>query len=313
MPLDNGTPQDNVKDFTRPLAGLQNVAQKLGHRDVEALNEEDIAGSSHDVEEPLVTIRPVDTNIPMNDPRYDATCRLPEKRTRKICIVGTAPQWMQAPFEDTSVEIWTIFGLACTGKRINRLYEVHDRAIILDMAKKAAVLDKYLEVANSLKENYIAKDAWPEVPAGARFDFAAKRKRYGDYFASSAAWLLADAIDEILETGDLATSEITIFGINMAAEEEYAHQKPSMTYLIGWARAKGIRVAFPSSSELLLLTHQYGLEQPPRFHAGIAQKKIDIQNQLNIHENNRRASELGAYGCTQALAMLDYVEKNWKA
>lgn len=227
-------------------------------------------------------------------------------RKKKICILGTAPQWQMAPFDDPSWEIWGIFGVSLVNKRLTRLYEIHDKAIIDQMVAAHSPDGRYWKVAGALGANFITKDAFPQCPESTRYDFDAKIKKYGKYFASSGAWLLADAIDQDPE-------EISILGINMAADEEYAHQKPSMTYLIGWARAAGIKITTPLSSELLTLTHQYGLEQPPRFHAAMAQRKLELNGQLGAHKQNLLNAQLSIASIEGALNQLAYFEQNWKA
>ncbi len=226
------------------------------------------------------------------------------KKKRKIAIIGTAPQWALAPFDDPEWEIWGIFGVVGCGKRLTRVYELHDKDIILPMAEKAHG-GKYWEIVNGMGENYITKDHFDQAPNAKRFDFDSKLKKYGEYFASSAAWLIAEAIDEGADT-------IGIWGINMASESEYVHQKPSCTYLLGFARAKGINIILPSSSELLHVSHQYGYHKPPKTLEVLGQKKAELTGMLNAHKQNLETSRMGVYGCEQALEMLKWYEQNLK-
>jgi hypothetical protein len=228
----------------------------------------------------------------------------PEKKPRKIAIIGTAPQWQLAPFDDPTWEIWGIFGVVGCGKRLDRIYELHDKSIIEPMAA-ADQKKEYWKHVSALGKNYITKDAYEQAPDATRFDFQTKLDKYGRYFTSSAAWLIADAIDE-------GATEIGMWGINMASDSEYAHQKPGCTFLLGWARAKGIKITLPASSELLTASHQYGYEPPPRLNAIIAQKRAELNQQLSAHKNNFEATRMGVYGTEQALVLLDYIEKNWK-
>lgn len=225
-------------------------------------------------------------------------------KKRKIAILGTAPQWQSAPFNDPDYEIWGILGVAGVAPKLDRLYELHDAAIVRPMIDAPPHKDRYFERARSLGKNFITKDVFPETPEATRFDFDGKLKKYGPYFASSCAWLLADAIDQDPE-------EIAIYGVNMAHDSEYGYQKPSCTYMLGFAKAKGIRIIIPSSSELLVVPYQYGLEKAPRAIESFNQKKQEIQAQLNAHQQNQRASELGVYGATQQLQLLTWFEQNW--
>lgn len=226
------------------------------------------------------------------------------KKPKRIAIIGTAPQWQLAPFENPDWEIWGIYGVACAGRRLSRLYELHDAAIILDMAAKQYPDGRYFDVAKSMGANYITKDPFAQCPDATRFDFKDKIDRYGPYFASSASWLIADAIDE-------GADEIGIWGVNMSSDGEYAHQKPSCSYLLGYAKAKGIKVTIPSSSELLAITHQYGYQQEPRFLQNINQRVAEVEAQLSAHKNNLEVSKMGVYGAEQALATLTWFKQNF--
>lgn len=223
---------------------------------------------------------------------------------RKIAIIGTAPQWQLAPFDDPEWEIWGIFGTVGAGKRMTRIYELHDKAIIEPMAAKHHS-GKYWETVSAMGENYITKDHYDQAPNAKRFDFESKLKKYGSYFASSASWLIAEAIDE-------GVDHIGIWGINMAADSEYAHQKPSCSYLLGYAKAKGIQITIPASSELLQVSHQYGIEKPPRALECLNQKEAEIMQQLGIHKQNFETSRMGVYGCEQALEMVKWYKQNMK-
>lgn len=233
-----------------------------------------------------------------------AVVQEPTPKKKKIAIIGTAPQWQLAPFDDPEWDIWGIFGVVGCGKRLTRVYELHDKSIIEPMADKDQKKNYWQNVA-ALGESYITKDYYAQAPNGRRFDFKSKIDRYGPYFTSSAAWLIAEAIDE-------GADEIALYGINMAATEEYVHQKPGCTYLLGWARAKGIKIILPSSSELLTASHQYGYDAPPKMLEIFAQKRAEIMQQLNVHKQNMEASRMGVYAHEQLLAYHDYMEKNWK-
>ena len=62
-----------------------------------------------------------------------------------------------------------------------------------------------------------------------------------DYLESSFAYMLAVAILKQPEV-------INVYGIRMAADEEYAYQRANAEYLIGYARGKGIEVNVHNST-----------------------------------------------------------------
>ncbi len=283
--------------MARPRKNTESTAQPM---QVGSINFE-VPVSQHRINQIADDVEKKFGTVTINTPLQYTPITVP--KPRKICIVGTAPQWSTAPFDDPSWEIWGIFGVACAGKRLTRLYEVHDRAIIEEQAKQTN--GKYWEVANALGENYITKDHFDQCPKAKRFDFASKRAKYGDYFASSAAWLIADAIDE-------GATELAIYGVNMASDSEYAYQKPSCTFMIGWAKAMGIKVFIPPSSELLSIPFQYGIEARPRALCALDQKKAEINQQLTVNQQNLETSKMGINQAQANLQLLQWVEQNWK-
>ncbi len=173
------------------------------------------------------------------------------------------------------------------------------------MVKQCSPDGRYWEVCRKLGKNFITRDHYDQAPEATRYDFEAKLKKYGKYFASSASWMLAEALDQ-------NPAEIGIFGVNMAAEEEYIHQKASLSYLIGWGKAEKVRFQIPTSSELMCLAHQYGYEAPPRFLASLAQRRHEVNAQLGIARSNQLVAQLQAANAEGALSQLQWIEQNFK-
>lgn len=228
----------------------------------------------------------------------------PQAKRKKIAIVGTAPQWEMAPFDNPEWEVWGLLGVSTTGRRLTRLYELHKEHLVRPLIEKPPHAGKYWEVARALGKNYITNAAFPEAPEATRYDFEARIRKYGPFFASTASWMIADAIEENPE-------EIAIYGINMAHETEYGYQKPSCTFLLGWAKAVGIKITLPSSSELLAVPYQYGYQDAPRAIACFAQRKAEYTNALNAHKQHLDHAQKNVYATEQCLDLLKWFEQNW--
>ena len=74
--------------------------------------------------------------------------------------------------------------------------------------------------------------AWKEVPTSMVYPLDAMLKKFGDYFTNSISWMLALAIHEGFE-------EIHVYGVDMAVDTEYHHQRPSCEYFLGLAKRDG--------------------------------------------------------------------------
>lgn len=70
-----------------------------------------------------------------------------------------------------------------------------------------------------------------------------------------------------------AFGEIHIYGVDMAQDSEYAHQRPSCEAAIGFAAGLGIKVYVPPTSDLLKIPFVYGYEAD----GDALRKKIDAR------------------------------------
>jgi hypothetical protein len=97
---------------------------------------------------------------------------------------------------------------------------------------------------------------FPKWPNARPFPFKAIQQRFGTYFSSTPAWMLACMLME-------GYRHIHITGIALATEWEYIHQRPNMEFLIGMALAQGVQFVIPDKSSLLKGKHKYALEHKP--------------------------------------------------
>lgn len=219
----------------------------------------------------------------------------------KIAIIGTGPGWERAPFDDKAWNIWTLAGLhdRCEPDRV---YEIHTGQEIADAWKNDPMP---MKMAWLKRQNLIIHPSLQTTfPEGKVFDYQKYMDRHGNYFTSSIAWMLAEAIDEKPE-------EIGIFGVGMASQTEYAHQKPGCTYLIGWAKALGIKVSIQEGSELMVAPYIYGLQYPPKILTDLAVKKKEMESMADSFEHECFAAREKYNKAQGALEMIEYFENNW--
>jgi len=170
---------------------------------------------------------------------------------RKIAIVGKAPASRGlAPYKDESWEIWTLADLVpCEqAPRWDRHFEIHP----WDWFTRRG--DAYWPWLTSIREKPISA-FWPhpELPSVEVIDWRALTEKYGRYFNNTVSWMIAFAIEQ-------APEEIGVWGVDMAQDSEYSHQRPSCEHFIGWARGAGIKVTVPAECDLMKCSRLYGLE-----------------------------------------------------
>ena len=156
---------------------------------------------------------------------------------RQIAIIGLGPSQKDAPVYSSYWEKW---GLPWDGNfgAYDRGFEMHDRALwetrnvnYLDRLRDSAV-PVYMQTSHS------------DIPASVAYPLKDVVAVTGDYFGSSAAYMIGMAIIE-------KPARIGVWGIDLV--DCYDHQRPNFEYLLGLARGLGIDVYVHPESSLLRL------------------------------------------------------------
>lgn len=172
-----------------------------------------------------------------------------------VYIVGFAPSWVETPWDDPIAERWgmnALFKIA-GDKPWDRWYQLHD----IDIAHAD---DKH-EHIDWLRKTGIPCFVWPDHVEKMReagvnahpYPKAEVLARFGRYFTNSVSWMIAHAILE-------DRIKVGVYGVDMAQDSEYAHQRPSCEWMIGVAQGLGVLVDIPGSSDLLKTPFLYGAE-----------------------------------------------------
>lgn len=211
--------------------------------------------------------------------------------TDKIAIVGSAPSSLGlTPFDDKSWAIWccspAVFAHAAS-KRSDAWFELH-RWQPSEPGRSGAPGTKQwfspefaLFLAQHKGPVYMSEPQ-PQIPTCTVYPYAEMIAEFGPYFfTSTIAWMLALAIKQNPKV-------IGLFGIDMAAQSEWAYQRPGCQHFIGVACAMGIQVVLPPESDLMRHSTLYGIgEHNPRHVklsarlAEFEQRKAAVTNQLN--------------------------------
>lgn len=174
----------------------------------------------------------------------------------KILIVGSGPNWKEAPFEDTSFDVWAYGAIADLLPRVDAVFEMHRP-------------DQWPNFAGGDIEAYAArlagidKPVWlqavhPDIPKSLPYPIENVSALVGGQFYSSVAYklgLVALMVDRGVEV-----EEVALYGLDLCTWEEWAYQRPNVNRLIGFLQGRGVRIAIPASSKLLGEPFQYGYQ-----------------------------------------------------
>jgi hypothetical protein len=193
-----------------------------------------------------------------------------KRRRDKVIICGFAPSYKLAPFGDESFDVYGLNELYAFIPRYDRWFDQHT----LDVIKKSTRDGKRLESLAKMKCPVYMLEAIPEVPNSVTYPLVEMTREFFDsddphegYWTNSVSYMLAIAIHD-------AYQEIHVYGVDMASDTEYGHQRPSCEYMLGVARGRGIKVYLPKTADLLKAQFLYGYEdaQKERWRAKMKEK-----------------------------------------
>lgn len=202
-------------------------------------------------------------------------------RRKKVNIVGFAPHWSKAPFEDEEAEVWCLnefYDVAPnqiqSARQQGRLrwFEIHIRESEYEGNPFLHSRNKSNEHAAKLAALgcpvYMQRH-WDDIPLSIPYPKDQVIAKFGRYFTNSISWMIALAIQE-------GFTEIGLYGVDMATTTEYGYERPSCEYMLGWVRALGIRLVMPPECDLLNATFLYGFEADK---ASFTRAKLDARKQ----------------------------------
>lgn len=238
----------------------------------------------------------------------------------RIGILGSAPSSLAlAPFGDPS---WRFFGCSpgvyyqCP--RVDAWFELHrwEPPIIGNPHKQQMWFSpEYVAWMGSLKCPVWMYDRVPEIPNSRPLPVEELTAKYGTYFfTSSIAFMIACAIEDILEAreaGEHGPHEIGLFGVDMAATEEWAEQRPGCQHFLLLAADLGITVTVPPESDLLRPMPLYGVCESSHWMIKNTARRKELEGRLAHATQAQRNAELECAFLKGALDDLTYQMKTW--
>lgn len=164
----------------------------------------------------------------------------------KVAIIGLGPGAGWAPLGDPDWQCWSMLWDVRTRYQADALFEMHDMAEI--------ERDGHLELADDVT----CPIYWQAPPRGnwRQYPLADVIADLGrDWFESSVSYMIALAIHRKAE-------EIGLWGVHGDDAGQYLHQRPNISWLLGLAEGRGMKVTLPEGCRLLTYT---GTSYPARY------------------------------------------------
>lgn len=224
---------------------------------------------------------------------------------RKIAIVGSAKSRADAPYEDHGWEIWALAWWDLP--RVTRYFEMHEP----EQWGVYTKLSEYQSRLRNMTTPVYMRSRMPEYQHSVAypFDFVEGKlnpSQRTDWRTSSVAYMVALAIAEGAE-------EIGIWGVQMAADDEYAYQRPMMTWLLGLAEGRGIKLTLPPDCALLRANFEYGVgASPSEMDEGLISETLLIKR-VGMYQADRKQVLTAVEKLQAKLHALDGAEQEAQA
>lgn len=211
--------------------------------------------------------------------------------SKRVCIVGTFSTYRQTPWNDPSIEIWSLNDAYTLGfPRADRWFEIHPLDKMWFRDPRTKVVDprdipaghyvrpkghlEWLQKQAATIPVYLQNDPPEGWPANAqRFPIERVHEAFGaDYWACGPSYMLALAALE-------GYTEIWITGIHLATQAEYIQQRPQWENLLGRLLGPTVKtetrngftyhegaitVVMPESCPILKHGWKYAYEEKPK-------------------------------------------------
>lgn len=241
-----------------------------------------------------------------NDPNMIDTGVKPTK----LAIVGFAPNWDKAPFEDTDFEIWGLnelykyFGNH-EKARADRWFEIHNRKTPTKSVPEHTEWIKKCPMPVYMHEHYDDTPNSLPYPLKEVLQFVQDKGLTLDtitdgqvvsiqnkYATNSITWMILLGWME-------GFKEIHIYGVDLACKEEYLYQRPNLEYYIGAMQRDGVKVVTPDTCDLLKASVLYGFADANKFRLKMKDRIEELKKRkpaifAEIQKHNMKIQELQA-------------------
>lgn len=224
---------------------------------------------------------------------------------KKIALVGSAPSSVAlAPFGDPSWTIWGCSsGAAQVIKRLDVWFELHPFAT--PEVPRAYMTPDYVAWMAGLDLPIYAHEPVRGLPRSQAFPFDELLQKYGPYFfASSISWMFAFALEQ-------NPTEIGLWGVDMASQEEWSHQRTACHHFMQLAKDRGIKVYTPPQSDLARPPPPYGLVMTSPMYNKLKSREAELQGRIDIAASEYERHRNEWHFLRGAMDNLQYIQNTW--
>ena len=200
-----------------------------------------------------------------------------------VALIGSAPASIAlAPYHDPAWEIWGCSpGTYGVMKRVNRFFELH-----LWEPGQPWFSPEYVQWLTALPDRGINLYTGAPIPSIPKAEVLPWQDILNEFdpnawfCTSSVFWMMAMAIRA-------GAKKIGLWGIDMAATEEYEGQRAGIHYMAMIAQQRGIEVGVPMESDLFTPRFKYGIDEWTHSFRKIRARNAELTQRRNMADAER--------------------------
>lgn len=218
-----------------------------------------------------------------------------QKTANKVCIVGFAGSWDETPFDDETFDIWGINELYMQvrerfgkDRRFTHWWEIHNP---MSPSRNIPSHHEFLKTWDKplfMQKHYDWIPQSIQIPKNDIIAFFNQNfiiDKFGGSFSDYSNQISVMTALAIM----MGYEEIRIYGVDMAQQSEYAWQRASCQFFIGYAAGLGIKVFIPLTSELCKYPNFYGFETDGNNYARMYTKKQILLTKGSIKQIDQQS------------------------
>lgn len=226
----------------------------------------------------------------------------------KVAIIGSAPSSVQlAPYNDLSWRIWSVSpGAYPHVKRCDVHFEVH-RWEPPDgyTGPKPWFTVEYIDWMRKVPQVFMIEPV-PELPNSIAYPKDAILEQFGPYWqTSTVTWMVCLAVAA-------GAKEIGLWGIDMAAVEEWQFQRTGLQCLLWYVHKHyGVKITLPPESDLWAPPVLYGFADNDPHTIKIARRRAELDDRATVAQQKFEAARAEMMYLQGAKADNDYHLHTW--
>jgi hypothetical protein len=233
----------------------------------------------------------------------------------QVALVGSAPTSCRlAPYNDPAWQIWGCSpGLYGVAPRVNAWFELH-----LWEPGQPWFSPEYVQWLNALPGRGVTLWTGAHNPEGPEYgpspvvggqvlpwkELIAEFDPHRSFCTSSLFWMMALAMKA-------GATKIGLWGVDMAAAEEYEMQRAGIHFLAYEARRRGIEVGVPPESDLFTPRFRYGIDEWTHSYRKTRARTAELKARHAQAQQQAMASANEMHFLAGALDDLKYMAETW--